>query len=351
LFSKQPDAYTEEKMRSLISQDFASGCSEAQAYENAKKNNVKLCEAIFGAFELREMVRQFYAGTLRAGGDGARAAVSPSDEPSVREAPPDGNAEPVISSLAGRNIKSLRVSESEESHESQESHESHDSQEPPSGGTASKPPKENPSKKTSPGVEVVLAAGELARQLMAEFDKSPCTDEFLGWNWPFRLARRLKAFGPLGQQFLEHAAQAFLDVLVEEIFDYGLTTDADELVFNVQAAWDEVRVPEGSDILRVAAERARQSPVRLLMPHLEPCQRLASVAYHLSVLMVDEPILLPQHRVAELLDVRQTTISRMTRWLVEGGILKPADTNWSKQQKKAKTYTFAAQEGRDFTAV
>jgi hypothetical protein len=173
----------------------------------------------------------------------------------------------------------------------------------------------------------VEVARDLGRRLQDEADGN---DHLTAWKWPFLLARELRAFGGSPEDYLE-AITAFSE---------GSGMDFDDAYYGVLDTWPKVEIPAGGDALSVAVEQAKANPVRVPGNHTPLYERLASVAYYLSLHKHPEPFFLPRKALGRALECAPVTVGRIVNLLVKEGVLREIDERWSYAEGKAKTYEF-----------
>lgn len=172
------------------------------------------------------------------------------------------------------------------------------------------------------------------------------------WRADFQLAQALKGVPGADAEFRKNrdfllpALRAFCEELharPQNRFDgYDFSENGvEDLWFRVVAAWEKVRVAGGA--LGTAVHQADYEPVvlRSELADGKPLLRMmASIAYHLQVLMKDKPIFLPQKALAKLLGKHHTTVGAVTRELCRCGLLQVVDQSFSHPRRMAKTYQF-----------
>jgi hypothetical protein len=153
------------------------------------------------------------------------------------------------------------------------------------------------------------------------------------WQTPFALARRLRCFSEDHPEQFTEAVRAFAEKVgmhFEEVW-YGFLT-----------CWKLVRLPEGEDPLLLATQRAEAHPFELADSPGDHYTRVASLAFHLSLLMAPRPFWLPVENIAAWLEISAMTVSRILVLLKKNGIIKCVNPNYSYKGKKCKEYVFTA---------
>lgn len=150
---------------------------------------------------------------------------------------------------------------------------------------------------------------ELAIALAEDHDKTRPDNGLAA----FQLARRLRTVS-------DGAAEQFGDIV--RAYAERRDLDPDEFWILFDHRWDAVRTAEGEDSLTIAMALADAEPYRP-----DPCPypsyaRVASVAYHLARLRGDEPIFLPQKRLAKWLGLSQPAVSAIIGKMQRAGLIE-----------------------------
>jgi hypothetical protein len=146
---------------------------------------------------------------------------------------------------------------------------------------------------------------------------------------PFDLARRLRTMSAEDPFQFEPAVRAF----AERTGD-----DPETFWLSFYDVWDRILKPEGDDPLAMAAGEADRTPYTP-SPCVSPIYaKFASIAWHLALIRGEEPIFLPQARLAELLDTSQRTVSTIISIARKHRLIEVVDGTYDSRTGKAMTY-------------
>ena len=118
----------------------------------------------------------------------------------------------------------------------------------------------------------------------------------------------------------------------------------------LQATRDRVKLPWGFTSLRLAYNRTRRNPIRLLKPELAEAPLptlIAGIAYELDqIRRAADPLLLPVDNLRALLEQRKLVVGGAISRLIEAGIVEPITKRYG--TGRAREFRFKAKEGVDF---
>jgi putative DNA primase/helicase len=167
--------------------------------------------------------------------------------------------------------------------------------------------------------DLLSLAGELAE---SEAGKSV-------WMASFTLARSVRAFS-------ESCPTSHREVV--ETFCARSGHDLEELWYAFLDSWDRVKNPQ--NVLTWAGEKAKAEPYALKKTLGDKYSLVASIAWHLSNRGGASDFWLPGERLAPLVGVSAQTVYRIVDLLIQQGVIKCVDENYSYANGKAKTYRF-----------
>jgi hypothetical protein len=98
--------------------------------------------------------------------------------------------------------------------------------------------------------------------------------------------------------------------------------DAEDARAEFIDVWGKIKFPPGCSPLATALERAKQCGLEPVDCPTDGYADFISVAGHLQALRGPNPILLPCHKLAELLGLSHMTIARYREWAVKDGHLR-----------------------------
>jgi hypothetical protein len=156
--------------------------------------------------------------------------------------------------------------------------------------------------------------------------------EIQNWELPFLLARRLRLLTEDQPERFEEAVLRFSEKL-----DYA---EFEEVWVEMLLIWDDIKVADGEDALRVAMKHARRRPFPLQNSFGESYAAVASLAWHLSLFMEMKPFFLPRERIGEWLDISSRRVSSVVSLLEKKEVIFCIDPSYSYKDHKAKTYRF-----------
>lgn len=124
----------------------------------------------------------------------------------------------------------------------------------------------------------------------------------------------------------------------------------DDFESALQATKARVKLPWGYNSLRLAFNRTKRKPIRLLKPELAESPLLtliAGIAFELDQMRrPDDPLLLPVDNLRDLLETRKLVVGGAISRLIEAKIIEPTTKRY--HTGKAREFKFSAKMGKDF---
>lgn len=209
---------------------------------------------------------------------------------------------------------------------------------------------------------VVSNMGDLAVEVLHESDRQVTqkglsdraqSDEFqMGCDALNAWRILLRLIEDRGQNSADSTTQAaFRDLcrLLSEKRGY----EWDDFESALNATYERTRLPWGYTSLRLAFQRAKRYPIRLLHPDLTDAPLptlIAGIAYHLGETQRQPgPILLPVDKVRALLAQRKLVVGGAILRLIQARILEQTSQGYGRG--RAREFKFRGREGIDFEFV
>jgi hypothetical protein len=173
------------------------------------------------------------------------------------------------------------------------------------------------------------AQAEAAKRLALELARSD--GHLPNFQLTFKLARRLRTLGVDERKLFTETVAVFCEATNREF---------EEFWYDFLDCWPKVRLAEGDDVFAWAARCAKERPYTPT-----PCLGLryaavASIAWHLSQYAGQKPFWLPRERLAELLGISASQVSKIVKLLVAEGVVRCVSDAYSYTEHKAKEYAF-----------
>lgn len=192
-------------------------------------------------------------------------------------------------------------------------------------------------------------AKELRRIAVETAHELAATHPSESWHWPWVLVRRLRTLPGVTAQ-TDPASRVMVGAIMvawEGMGEITHETDFDTpeaLVTAVVAIWRKVLFADGAGPLEVAVAAAAERPVPVRPGLGARYAQLVCIAFHLQRAQGADPIVLPVHRLAPVLNVSATQVSRMIHAAVAVKHLELVDRDYRPGRARRYRCLVAASE-------
>lgn len=124
------------------------------------------------------------------------------------------------------------------------------------------------------------------------------------------------------------------------MFFESLSMDAYDSWAALLVAFERVNCPDGSGAFPTAVARAKLEPMQFDPDVGKKLSPIATCAWYLSQIADDKSFIFPVKLVAQHFGLEVRTASNVVRALVDRGVLKVTDGEWSYQEGKAREFEF-----------